>query len=131
MTKFGDICSLLMATNTYTHWPLAKVYDCFGYPCMLDQCLLYRKSGSPVGIITFAYVSDDALEALLSGERVVQKHDWRSGKNLFVPDLLAPYGDVREMCEHFHKFVKKKHGVGFKAHWYRPALKRTGYAKTR
>ena len=131
MSKFGDVCTLLMATGTYTDWPLAKVYHCFGYPISIDQCLVYRRNNRPVGVITFAYVTDKALAELMSGERIIERGDWRSGKNLFVPDLVAPSGDVREMCKHFHNFVKRKHGEGFKANWYRPALKRTGYAKTR
>ncbi len=131
MSKFGDICTLLATSGTYTHWSLAKIGEAIGYPLSLNQCFVYYRDEKPVGIITYAYVSDEALSALMSGERVIQHEDWQSGEHLFVPDLIAPFGDVRTMTKHFHKFVKGFHGEGFRCNWYRPALKRTGYAKTR
>lgn len=131
MSKFGDICTLLAKSGTYTHWSLAKIGEAIGYPLSLDQCFVYYREEEPVGVITYAYVSEEALTALMAGERIIRREDWQSGEHLFVPDLIAPFGDVRRMTKHFHKFVKDSHGDGFRCNWYRPALKRTGYAKTR
>lgn len=131
MSKFGDVCTLLAKSGTYTHWSLAKIGEAIGYPLSLDQCFVYYREEEPVGVITYAYVSEEALTALMAGERIIRREDWQSGKHLFVPDLIAPFGDVRRMTKHFHKFVKDTHGDGFRCNWYRPALKRTGYAKTR
>lgn len=131
MSKFGDICTLLAKSGTYTHWSLAKIGEAIGYPLSLDQCFVYYREEEPVGVITYAYVSEEALTALMAGERIIRREDWQSGEHLFVPDLIAPFGDVRRMTKHFHKFVKNSHGDGFRCNWYRPALKRTGYAKTR
>lgn len=131
MSQFGDACLLLATTGTYTHWKLSKIMACIGYPITLNQCLIYYNGKMPIGLITFAYVSDWALDELMSGKRTIEKQDWQSGDNLFVPDLIAPHGNVRQMTKHFHKFVKGRHGEGFRCNWYRPALKRTGYARTR
>jgi len=131
MSKFGDICTLLAKSGTYTHWSLAKIGEAIGYPLSLDQCFVYYREEEPVGVITYAYVSEEALTALMAGQRIIRREDWQSGEHLFVPDLIAPFGDVRRMAKHFHKFVKDTHGDGFRCNWYRPALKRTGYAKTR
>lgn len=131
MSRFGDVCHLLAESGVYTHWSLSKIGEMFGYPMSLNQCFVFYRDKNAVGVITYAYVSDDSLEELLSGKRIICKDDWQSGKNLFVPDFVAPFGDVKVIAREFHKFVKDTHGKGFQCNWYRTVAKRNGYASTR
>ena len=65
MSVFGEVCDLLAASQTYGHWRFDKVVHTFLVPIAKEQALVYRRNGRLVGIITFAYVSDEALSDLV------------------------------------------------------------------
>lgn len=128
MSVFSEVCDLLAASQTYGHWRFDKVVHTFLVPIAKEQALVYRRNGKLVGIITFAYVSDEALSDLVAGRRRIDLDDWQSGENIFFADILAPFGSVGSMMRQAQRHFREKHGKGVKGHWYRPAKERSGNA---
>lgn len=128
MSEFGEVCELLAASESYGHWQFDKVVQTFLIPVAMNQALIFRRGNDVVGVITYAYVSDEALEDLVSGKRRINIDDWRSGENIFFPDIVAPFGSVREMMRQTQQHFIGLFGKGVKGHWYRPAKERSGNA---
>jgi len=128
MSVFSEVCDLLAASQTYGHWRFDKVVHTFLVPIAKEQALVYRRNGKLVGIITFAYVSDERLNELVSGSRRIDIDDWQTGENIFFADIVAPFGSVGTMVRQARKHFEDKHGKGVKGYWYRPAKERSGNA---
>lgn len=65
-------------------------------PIILDQCRLYTRSQIPFAFITWAMVSDDVQERLRSGEPKIAPHEWQSGSNIWLIDVITPFGQTDE-----------------------------------
>lgn len=61
---------------------------------VLEQCKLYLQTtgGSlPIAYVSWAYLSAEAEEKFLASQKIAPS-DWKSGKNLWLVDVLAPFG---------------------------------------
>ncbi|MDD4950696.1 toxin-activating lysine-acyltransferase [Sulfuricurvum sp.] len=65
-------------------------------PIILDQCRLYTRNQIPFAFITWALVSDDVQKRLLSGEPKIAPHEWQSGSNIWLIDVITPFGQTDE-----------------------------------
>lgn len=59
-------------------------------PIMLRQFRLWRQGTSPVAFATWAFLSEDAENRLLSGVRRLQPQEWNSGDRAWLMDVVAP-----------------------------------------
>jgi cytolysin-activating lysine-acyltransferase len=127
---FGDVCYLLAATGEYQKWTFGKIKHLFLPPIECGQYLIFRNGDTPIAFLSYAYVDDELLAKLKSGERWMQPHQWQSGKNIFISDFIAPFGNVGGVLKQAQIFFRQKHGKGVRGDWYRPAKKRAGNVKT-
>ena len=127
MSVFGEVCELLAESQTYGHWQMDKVIQTFVPPIAHKQAMVFRNKGKLVALVTWAWVSDQALDELKSGSRRIQLDDWQSGENLFFVDFIAPYGDVPKVMRHVLQRFRNQRKKGLKGHWYRPAKERSGH----
>lgn len=72
-------------------------------PVILDQCRLYTKEGIPFAFFTWAKVSDEIDQRLRGGEPRIAPHEWQSGENLWMVDMVAPFGHLDEMFDDLRK----------------------------
>lgn len=78
-----------------------------------EQFRLYRdKENKPVGLILWAYVSDEVDKKLEIGIGKLGINDWNSGDKLWIIDLIAPMGGGDKMLEELKDTVFK--GKSFK-----------------
>jgi len=82
-------------------------------PLVLDQCKLYMKGEVPWAFCTWAYVSDEVNERLSSAMPKIAPHEWKSGKHLWLIDVVAPFGEQNEIIADLSKTVFS--GQAFKA----------------
>ena len=85
-------------------------------------------NSKPYGFCTWGWVSDEVLERLQSGNTILEKSDWQSGKNLYFADWVSPFGRTREMVRSMRDFVTNTYGTNVKGQWYRPSKRKKGYA---
>ena len=92
------------------------------------QYRIWYNNTDPFGFCLWAWVSDEILEKLLNEEYRLQADDWQSGKNLYLAEFVAPFGNTRQIVRNMRKFVKENFGENIKGHWYRSAKKKVGSA---
>lgn len=68
-------------------------------PIILDQCRLYTRSQIPFAFVTWAKVSDDVHNRLLSGTPKIAPHEWQGGENIWLIDIVTPFGQTDETVQ--------------------------------
>ena len=125
---FGDILYLLTMSEFHHHWKMHQVKRVFVPPMYHGQYRIWYNNTDPFGFCLWAWVSDEILEKLLNEEYRMQADDWQSGKNLYLAEFVAPFGNTRQIVRNMRKFVKENFGENIKGHWYRSAKKKVGSA---
>lgn len=80
-------------------------------PLVLDQCKLYSQSGVPWAFATWAFVSDAVDQRLRSSSPVIAPHEWKSGENAWLIDVVAPFGDTQAVAQQVAQEVGVKTAV--------------------
>lgn len=62
-------------------------------PLIHDQCHFYSKQEFPWAFFTWAFVSDEVDARLRSTNPVLAPHEWKSGTNPWLVDIVTPFGD--------------------------------------
>ena len=52
---------------------------------------MFRREGVPRSAVTWAFLSPDAERRFAAGE-TLRPRDWNSGPQMWVMDIVAPYG---------------------------------------
>jgi cytolysin-activating lysine-acyltransferase len=68
-------------------------------PVLLDQCKIYFNTGVPWGYVSWANVSDLVHQRLQSGIGTLAPHEWNSGGNHWIIDVVTPFGGAPELVE--------------------------------
>lgn len=63
---------------------------------ILDQCRLYTRSQIPFAFVTWALVNDDVHARLMSGTPKIAPHEWQGGSNVWLIDIVTPFGQSEE-----------------------------------
>jgi cytolysin-activating lysine-acyltransferase len=75
-------------------------------PIVLNQYRMYWIDKTPVGFATWCYVSDAMLARLINDDRVeMTADDWRGGRNIWLMDLLAPFGHGAAMVNDLRRGI--------------------------
>jgi cytolysin-activating lysine-acyltransferase len=84
-------------------------------PILLQQFRMFYAKDKPIGVILWAFVSDEVEARLLSGNARMRPQDWKSGDKLWIVEVLAPFGGTDEMLKDFKAKVFKDREVRFRA----------------
>ena len=80
-----------------------------------------------MGFANWASISDYYKDTLIAGEKVdLDKEFWTSGENLFFPEVIAPYGNFKDVVEDLRLNLFEPGQVGF---WLRGRLDDTAPPK--
>jgi cytolysin-activating lysine-acyltransferase len=75
-------------------------------PILLRQFRLFPGKEQPLGIAFWAQLSDEASQRLEQGGRL-KPDDWKSGDNLWLVELLAPFGQQDAMLADLRSSIFK------------------------
>lgn len=68
-------------------------------PILLQQFRLFYTSDRPVGVVLWAQVNDEVAKNIADGATRIRPQDWRSGDNLWVVEVIAPF-ESADACGH-------------------------------
>lgn len=68
-------------------------------PILLQQFRLFYTSDRPVGVVLWAQVNDEVAKNIADGATRIRPQDWRSGENLWVVEVIAPF-ESADACGH-------------------------------
>lgn len=74
-------------------------------PVVLDQCRLYSKADLPFAFITWAFVDNKVDERLRSHHPKIAPHEWKSGENVWLIDVVTPFGKMEETVKDLHNLM--------------------------
>lgn len=92
----GNAVWLLTQTPTHKHLFITDLEWLVLPAVALNQFRLWRRGTVPVAFATWAYLSDEAEARLKQGIRRIAPMDWKSGDNLWLMDLICPFGGQDE-----------------------------------
>lgn len=97
----GQIATLMLASEVHKKYLIDDIGAMFLPAIHLNQFRIYRnKKGDPIGIITWAYLSDELQEKYQKGEKALTKlEDWKSGNNGWIIDFIAPFGHAKQIIK--------------------------------
>jgi len=87
---FGTIVSLMVQSEAHQLLFLQDLKWSVVPPLMHRQFRLFRVKGIPCGYLTWATVSEEVEERILTGQVKLQPGDWVSGDHPWVMDVLLP-----------------------------------------
>lgn len=93
----GQVAWLMLQSEIHRHLFLADL-DWLVLPALqLKQFRLIRKDNIPVAYASWAYLNEEAAARLTKGEKRLRPTDWKSGSELWLIDLIAPFGGQEEI----------------------------------
>lgn len=66
-------------------------------PLVQGQCKLYMKKEYPISFISWAFLDEAAEKRLFQNGGKLRAEDWKSGDRLWIMDIVAPFGGVKNM----------------------------------
>lgn len=108
----GEITWVLSQHRSHRYMFLADLEWLVMPPVLAGQYRIFRTEEGPIGVALWAYLSDKAEKRISEGLGRVAPAEWRSGANLWIIDLIAPFGGDDKMINELKKSVFK--GQSFK-----------------
>ena len=106
----GEVTSLLMSSDLHKQYKFSDLVYFFLTPIHLNQFRIYKNTqGKPVGLVTWAFLSDEIEKKYMSMKYNLAAKDWNSGKNLWFIDFLAPYGDMKMVAKDLRNNIFPNH----------------------
>ncbi len=93
----GRVIWLMSKSPGHQRWEIGVIDDLVMEPIRLRQFKLYVKDNVPVAFVTWAWLSDEAETQFTSSLSRIRSRDWHGGKNLWIVDLVAPFGGQHQV----------------------------------
>lgn len=72
-------------------------------PLVNGQCKLYMKKEYPISFVSWAFLGEETEKRLFHNGGKLRPEDWKSGENLWLIDIVAPFGGVENMLRDIQK----------------------------
>lgn len=105
MKLMGEVTSLLLSSSLHRKYLINDIASIFMPAIHLNQFKIYKVNKVPVGIITWGYFSDEIERKFIDGQYPVKLADWKSGKNGWVMDFIAPFGHASGILKDFRNNI--------------------------
>lgn len=114
---------LMSHSDLHSEWTALDVYHWIMPPVALGQYVLFKEAGRPVAMATWAFVDDEVHRVLRSNERPLHPAEWQGGKNIWVMDLIAPFGHARRIVRELRNVAVRDGLENMTVHWKRRYMK--------
>lgn len=95
----GEIAWLLSQSRMHRYNLFVGDLEWLVMPALTNgQYRLFYADGRPVGVATWAFVSETVEQRLSAGGKL-GVNDWRSGDRVWLVELIAPFGQQDAMLE--------------------------------
>ena len=101
----GAFVAACLNVRAYDSWTLDSIGRFFLPPIRLGQYVVFAENGAFQGFVTWAWLSDPALEWVLTRLEDPRPYEWRSGSNLLLADFVCRSGLVPSMARHLQRTV--------------------------
>jgi cytolysin-activating lysine-acyltransferase len=101
----GAVCWLMMQQPGARHTLLSEL-DWRVMPALvLEQAKLYMRDTAPIAFVSWATLSDSVANRYLEGPHHLTAADWKSGDQIWIIDMLTPFGGAAEVLKELRETV--------------------------
>ncbi|MGV2018160.1 toxin-activating lysine-acyltransferase [Agrobacterium sp. 22-223-1] len=101
----GELVYLMLASDLHRKYFINDIGSVFFPPIDLNQFRIYHRNGGPVGFVTWASLSKEIEDRYLNTNYILRPDDWGSGDRILFMDLIAPFGDGKNIVRDLRKNV--------------------------
>lgn len=108
MTKIpllGPVTWLMMQQGATRHTLLSELEWRVLPALVLDQAKLYMRETAPIAYVSWAKLSEAAVERYKTSPHHLTASDWQSGDQIWIIDLFTPFGGVQEVMKDLREKV--------------------------
>lgn len=105
LPTLGPIVWLMMQQSATRHTLLSELEWRVLPALMRKQAKLYMRDESPLAYVSWARLSDEAAARYRQSPHHLTAKDWNSGDQIWLIDLLTPFGGARELLEELRREV--------------------------
>jgi cytolysin-activating lysine-acyltransferase len=95
----GEIAWLMTQSPRHKAAPLGDLEWLLMPAILLRQFRIFYKGEQPVGVALWALADDLVARRIDAGDRRLAAVEWKSGSNMRIIDIVAPFGGEAEMRE--------------------------------
>ena len=86
---------ILSLSDKHETWTIKDIQRLVIPPLKLNQYRIYADKEVPLCYASWAMLPEEAEEGYKNRTRKIQPHDWNSGDNLWLIDVICPFGGTR------------------------------------
>lgn len=96
----GQITSLMLSSDVHKNYLIDDIGAMFLPAIHLNQFRLYKnKDNDPIGLVTWAFLSDELDKKYQKGGIKLKLEDWKGGSNIWIVDFIAPFGHAKQISK--------------------------------
>jgi cytolysin-activating lysine-acyltransferase len=95
-TLIGELVELSLHSGVLREIEIQHIPEVFLRPYDLGQLRRWKRGGQVIGVATWAWLNDETAQMMLA-DGGVAPDAWQSGDQLWFIDVIAPFGDMREI----------------------------------
>ena len=95
----GEITWLMTQSPRHKAIPLGDLEWLLMPAILLRQFRIFYKGEQPVGVALWALVDDLVAKRIDAGDNRLSAVEWKSGSNMRIVDIVAPFGGEAEIRE--------------------------------
>ncbi len=107
MEVMGQVTWLMMNSPPHKHLFIADLEWLTAPAIALKQFRIFRKNNTPIAFASWGYLSEEVAGRLSKGGKRLKPADWKSGKELWLIDLIAPFGGQEQIISELREKVFK------------------------
>ncbi len=102
---FGQVTWLMTQSKGHRNFFVSDLEWLAMPPLLHRQFRIFPGKDQPLGVALWATVSDDVATRLSSGQTRLAPADWKSGENIWLVELIAPFGHQDKMLADLQQTV--------------------------
>ena len=95
--ELGEIAWLMTQSPRHKAIPLGDLEWLLMPAILLRQFRIFYKGEQPVGVALWALADDVVVKGIDAGDMRLTAVEWKSGSNMRIVDIVAPFGGEAEM----------------------------------
>lgn len=111
MRVLGQVTWLAHQSDLQSSYPVGRLMERVWPSLQQGDYRLYTNAkGQPIGFCNWIRVSEGVLQEILSGEHDLEVENWNSGEIIFFPEMIAPFGHLRQISKDLRDGAMKEQG---------------------
>ena len=118
VSELEKVLLILSLSNRHENWNVKDIQRLVIPPLKLNQYRIYIDEEVPLCYASWAMFPKEADEGYKNKTRKIQPKDWDSGNNLWLVDVICPFGGTRSAIKRLD-ILRKELGLPDKVNFYR------------